>query len=185
VRKLFGCLSACVALLVLAAPSFGTDYQVNFFLGQKMLDKEDWEPAEDQSEFGAITTFGGEDWPVHIAADLLGSQEDVTEMGIDATASTTELDFGVRKIWGKNKLHPFLGGGLAVINGEIEALGVSVDDDGTGYWIDGGLFWRLGKRFNIGFEARYSRADITLLGVDGDAGGEHIGLILGFGKARK
>jgi len=43
------------------------------------------------------------------------------------------------------------------------------------------LFWRLGKRFNIGLDVRYSKAEITLFNVDVDAGGTHAGLLLGWG----
>lgn len=173
------------ALVITSTPCFAMEYQVNFFLGQKMLDEDDWAPTEDQTEFGVVTTFGGENWPVHIAVDVLGSSEETTEMSIDLTGSTSEFDFGVRKIWGRKKIRPFLGGGIALINGEFEVLGASFDDDGTGYWANGGVFWRLGRRFNIGVEARISRAEITLFGIDVQAGGEHIGLILGFGKASR
>ena len=72
---------------------------------------------------------------------------------------------------------------MALINGEVEALGASYDDDGTGFWVDGGVFWRLGRRFNAGFEARVSRGEISLFDTDLEAGGEHIGFVLGFGKA--
>jgi hypothetical protein len=165
------------------------EYEVNFVLGQKMLDEDDWKDPgtgadlSDQPEFGVCSTFGKEGWPVQIALDLTASVDDVTLGGIEVEGSTSELAAGIRKIWKKNKARPFFGGGLAMVNGEFDIGGFSFDDDAVGYWIDGGVFWRLGRRFNLGIEARFSRAEITLFGVDGEAGGEHIGLILGFGKA--
>jgi hypothetical protein len=174
------------SLLLIAAgatPSFaGMDYQINFFLGQKMLDDDDWEPFEDQTEFGVTATFGGEDWPVLIALDVLASTDDENLYSYEVDGSTSEFDVGIRKIWEKNKLRPFVGGGLAFVSGEIEVSGFSVDDDAVGAWVNGGIFWRLGRRFNIGFEARISRAEITILDFDGEAGGDHLGLILGFGS---
>ena len=32
---------------------------------------------------------------------------------------------------------------------------------------------------NMGFEVRYSKAEVTLFGLDGGAGGLHLGLLLG------
>jgi hypothetical protein len=159
-------------------------YQVNFLLGQKMLDEGDWEPLEEQSEFGVAATFGNENWPVQVAVDLLGSTDDGDFEGLDVEASTAEFAVGVRKIWNKNKAKPFFGGGLAFVNAELEIEGVSVDDDAVGAWVNGGVFWRLGSRFNLGVDVRVSRAEVSAFGVDVEAGGEHIALILGFGKAQ-
>jgi hypothetical protein len=44
------------------------------------------------------------------------------------------------------------------------------------------VFWRLGRRFNIGIEARVTRGEITIGPFDVEAGGEHFGLLLGFGS---
>jgi hypothetical protein len=174
-----------IACAAMAPPSLAAG-NVNFILGQKMLDKDDWDPLEDQPEFGAQITVGGADWPVHIAIDVIGSLDEETVFGEDVTGSTVEVAPGVRKIWGKNKTHPFVGGGIALVQGEVEVFSVSFDDTGTGYWIDGGVFWRLGPRFNIGFDARWSSAkiDFDVFGDpinDVEAGGEHLGLLLGWG----
>jgi len=178
-------VGSLLLLAVTASPGLaGMDYQVNFLLGQKMLEKDDWAPLEDQAEFGVSSTFGGPEWPVHIALDLLGSADDTNDFGATVDASTSEFDVGIRKIWGKNKVMPFVGGGAAFVTGRLEVLGISVDDSSLGAWIDGGVFWRLGSRFNIGFEARISRADVTIEGFDLKAGGSHLALILGFGKKR-
>ena len=164
------------------------------FVGQKQLDDDDWEPVEDQGEFGVLISWGKEGWPVHIAIDLLGSTKEETVFDpfigtFDLKGSTSEIGVGVRKIWQSDKMRPHLGGGIALVNGEIEgALGgisVTSDDSTVGAWVDGGIFWRLGNRFNIGFDARYSKAEIkpSVSGVEFDveAGGLHAGLLLGFG----
>jgi hypothetical protein len=172
------------AIVVVPSSSYAeTTGNVNFVLGLKMLDEDDWAPVEDQGELGALISWGKEGWPVHIAIDILGTS--ATEENLfflaDVEGSTFELDVGVRKVWGKNIVRPFLGGGIALITAEFEAFGISDDDNAVGGWIDGGVFWRLGERFNIGFEVRVSRAEVTIFGVDAEAGGEHFGLILGFG----
>ena len=170
--------------------------QVNFFLGQKSLDSGDWEPVDNQAEFGAVMSFGRKDWPVSIAADVMGSADDATMQdpflgSVDLTGSTLELDLGVRKVFGKKRTHPYAAGGLGIISAsaEIESGGVKVDADDTalGFWVDAGVFWTLGKRFNIGVDVRWSEAKVDLdfgsgvVAKDINAGGLHYGLLLGFG----
>ena len=158
---------------------------VNFLLGVKNLDSADWEPFEEQAAFGVLVDFKGPTWPISMAIDILGSYDEETILGIETEASTTEIDVGVRKIWEVqgSSIRPFIGGGIAFINGEIKATNVltaSVDDSGTGIWLNGGVYWTLGQHFNLGLQARYSRAEITLLGIDVEAGGTHAAFMLGY-----
>ena len=166
---------------------------INAFLGMKYLDEYDWEPVEEQGEFGIRVYFKQEGWPVSIAIDYLVSSEDDTGLyfvpgyGIvpaSLEGETSELCFGVRKIWDHlPTVRPFIGGGIAVINAEAEvrALGVSVsDDDAIGIWVGGGVYWTLGEHFNIGFDLRWSKAEVTLFDVDGEAGGTHVGFLVGY-----
>jgi hypothetical protein len=78
-----------------------------------------------------------------------------------------------------------VGGGLAVIGAGREfvvgSLSLSESDSAPGVWADGGVFWRLGKQFNIGIDARFSSATVTIDGEDVQAGGFHLGLMLGWG----
>ena len=52
---------------------------VNFFLGQKTLDEDDWAPLDKQGEFGVLVDFKQQNWPVSIAIDFLGSADDGTD----------------------------------------------------------------------------------------------------------
>jgi hypothetical protein len=198
-RNTFRALAVFALLAVAPVAHAKSTGQVNFFLGQKFLDAGDWDPVDKQGEFGVVMTFGQTDWPVHIAADLLGSTDegeifDPLLGEIDVTGSTFEVDFGVRKIWSKGKVHPYVGGGLALVSAKVEldsSFGdVDADDDGGGAWLGGGIFWRLGQRFNIGSDVRWSTAEVGSDGASGqggvfvedvEAGGLHIGLLLGFG----
>ena len=192
-----------VAWVVLVATSCAASMaagsgNVNLFLGQKSLNG-DWKDdsinldVSKQAELGALLTWSGENWPVGLAVDLLSSSDDQTIVfggtPFKFEGSTTEIDFGVRKIWENSKTRPFFGAGLGYVKGELKgsAGGVSVpaDDGGLGEWIDGGVFWRLGSHFNLGVEGRYTKARITP-SVGGasfalEAGGFHFGVILGFG----
>jgi len=154
---------------------------VNFFLGAKALDEDEWEPVEEQTEFGVEIDFRQQNWPVSIAIDILGAADDNTFAGFDVESKTSELNIGVRKIWDKSPIvRPFIGGGVSFITGEFEAFGVSEDDSAIGFWLGGGVYWTLSEHFNLGMELKVSSAEVTLFGVDANAGGGHFGLLIGY-----
>jgi len=179
-------------VFMMPAPSWSAgDWtgNVNFTLGVKALDDDDWEPVEDQVELGINVDFGRIEWPINIAIAIVGSRAEehavIQGINVDADGSTGELRFGVRKIWQPTQtMRPFLGGGLALISAELDgrALGLSVNDDDTGFgiWINGGVYWTLGNSFNLGLEFGYSKGEVTLFDEDGDAGGGHAALLLGY-----
>lgn len=186
---------SCLCLLVIASAPFALamEVNINFLLGSKGLDDDDWGDADRQSAFAVETTFGETSWPVYVALDLLGSvhydefQVLFPRGEVDVFQATTEFDFGVRKIWKSGKARPFVGGGFGIIGGSQEiptGIGLlTVDDsDATlGMWFNGGAFWRLGKKFNIGVDFRLSGGEVTLFGQDVQAGGATLGLLLGWG----
>lgn len=193
--------------LVVAALVFGAGPataemkgEINLFLGQKILSEDevdDLEPFIDgdnmdvgsPSEYGIGVSFGNPDWPVMIAVDLLIAEEDdstraeyyygfATEK---VEVETTELNLGVRKFWtNKEKVHPYVGGGLAYIKADVkdiaklfaengipglkqtqidEAVLVDDDDSGIGFWANAGVLFRLNDKFSLGLDVRYSDAD--------------------------
>ena len=169
------CLSVTGALAV--------DVDVNVFLGLKELGDE-LEPVDvdELTELGVLVTVGQRDWPVKIAIDLLSGEVDEAVGGLRIDVSVYELNLGVRKFWEKGKARPFVGGGLALVDLELKqapSMLPTNDDQGVGLWVGGGAFWRLGPGFNIGVEARISRAEVDLPGLD-EGGGNHLGLILGW-----
>jgi hypothetical protein len=186
-KKLFFLLVAC---LIISIPDLGAcqpwTYNLNARFGIKELDKSDWEPVDSQIEYGILLDFRQKTWPVNIAVDILHSTDDgIYDTNINVEGKTLEMDLGIRKIWGLKPFKPFIGGGLAFIAAKYEACdksGIPIDDDDTaiGIWINGGLYWTI-KRFNIGIDLRWSRADVTFseFNVKADAGGIHYGLITG------
>jgi len=166
---------------------------VNFFLGVKQLDEDDWEPLEEHDEYGISLDFKQKTWPVSIAIGYLSSSDEETvsmyvsglgTVSFDMEAETTELSFGIRKIWDDSpSIRPYIGAGIALISAEAKgsALGVSVSDDdtATGFWLGAGLYFTISERFNIGFNFRWSKAEVTLYDVEAEAGGTHYGLLLG------
>ena len=201
-RVIRSVLVLVIALLVTGSVAVSAETNLNFVLGQKYLDADDWSVGDSQGSISFLSTFGARSWPVQVAIDVLGSAAGSTSTwypesggeirGHDLIQSTFELDVGVRKIWRSGRARPFVGGGLAVIGGQQEfeffawdpddvARELSANDEAPGVWIDGGIFWRLGKMFNIGLEARYSRAELSFAGREVQAGGFNLGLILGWG----
>lgn len=158
---------------------------VNFVLGQKMLKTEDWDPVEDQGALAAEVSWGKRVWPISIATDLLGSNETTTVAGVDFEGTTSELGLGIRKIWQSGKFHVYIGGGLAQIyaKAKVSVTGFSAEDtgDGTGGWAGAGVFWRLGRRFNLGLAGRLSKATARISRTDVEVGGAFGGVTIGWG----
>src|SRR5262249_46337551 len=159
-------------------------------VGEKLFDKHDWEPVEDQPELGVMLAFGLEHAPVHFAMDILYSQKDgVVDspfLGrVDVKGSTREYAIGVRKVWDLRSFRPIVGPGgcRTAADLEYDAPGFhpSSSDNAYGLWIEGGLSWRLAGHLNLGLDVRYSHADARFtrngLPVDVAAGGLHAGLL--------
>jgi hypothetical protein len=175
------------AALCLAATPVFADGDYNFFIGQKTLDEDDWAPAEEHGEVGIEMSWGDRRSPLRVATDILLSAGEEEDAFVEFEVSTYEIAVGVRGIWKAGTARPFIGGGVAIIGASAEFnnfLGGGVDDDGQGIgvWVGGGVFWRAGRSFNVGFSGRISSADVEVFGVDTEAGGFHFGLLLGWGS---
>ena len=178
-------ITIMLALFAFNAQALQWTGNVNFYLGKKSVDSEDWAPVDDPVAFGVMVDFKESSWPVSIALDVMASYDEMTESGIKFEGTTSEFNAGVRKIWqpGGSMVRPYIGGGLAIIGAEFKGTGfntVSDDDTAMGIWLNGGIYWTLGRSFNIGLDLRYSQAEVTLFGVDGEAGGGFAGLLLGY-----
>ncbi len=170
------------------APSARAEGNANFVLGERwMSNSSDWEPFDDQTLAGVTVDFGVANWPIHLEAGVQGSTKTVsTEFG-DVTGSVSELYFGVNKTWnlGGGQPHPFVGGGISSATAKLEFGDVSVDDTSAGFYVHGGVFWRLGPRFNIGLDLRVlSGTSMSIQGLEFDSNSTQAGLVLGWGWPR-
>jgi opacity protein-like surface antigen len=154
---------------------------LNIMYGQKNLDDGDWEPVEDQREYGLMIDFKANDnWPVSIALDLLFSEDDgKNSFGIDVEGETRELNLGIRKYFPVTaQFKPYIGGGLAYIDAEISgslgSFSASDRDSQVGFWLNGGVVFTFAERINIGADLRYSDAEVSMHGGNGEAGGIHV-----------
>jgi len=158
---------------------------VNVFLGAKALDEDDWTPVEDQAEVAIEADFRERPWPLNMVIGLRGASAEEDLGGVKVESTTSELSLGVRKIWDSSPhVRPFVGGGLSLISAEIKGSTVfgsaSLSDSAPGLWLGGGVYWALTPHFNLGFDLRFSSATVTLGGIDGEAGGGHFGVLLGY-----
>ena len=174
-----------LAMVAAATPALA-EGNANFVLGGRWLDEDEWEPVEEQGVFGVTVDFGKASWPVHLAAGFMVSSKDEDEGAVDITGTVSELSFGVLKLWEEGNVHPYVGGGLAAVSGEVEVEGpggdASADASSGAIYAQGGVFWRIGRRFNIGGDVRVLfGSDLEDDGFERDADYFQLGLLLGWG----
>jgi outer membrane protein W len=184
---------ASIALLILPSTLVHADTEdggVNLQLlgGIKVLNDNDWDPADEQTAFGLQFDIQPEDWPFHFTTGLItaeSSSEETNVSGIGnvtAESQTTEIMAGIKKYFSNDELRPFLGVGLTVIRGELETttpLG-SDSDSGTGVgpWVSLGALYMISDWLGLGGQVLYSTAETEIFGQDLDAGGLHADALL-------
>ena len=160
---------------------------INVFLGAKVLDQGSWRPAEQQIEAALEVDFRKRHWPVNVVVGYRSGKGSGSLAGRDMTTETSELSVGVRRIWDHfPSARPFFGGGLASITmmptATLAGLTTSESVNAIGIWLGGGIYWSIGKQFNIGMDLRSSTATMTstLDNRDFPIGGGHFGLLAGY-----
>ncbi len=180
-----GLIGAVSSLAVSPVLANEYDGNVRLLTGQKRLDSKDWNTVDRQNEIGVIFDVKKPSWPVSIAFDVMFSGEDKNEPGT-VRSYISEQHLGIRKMWNINNsaFHPYLGGGIAFIQASNEKLGVvggmKEDDNAVGAWIGLGADWHLSQKVSLGFDVRYSQADVTIFNQELKAGGLHAGITLGY-----
>lgn len=167
---------------------------VQFLLGERALASDLWGDTDRQDLFGVQADYAGQGWPVRLEAGIFVSSAtaDFVEPLLLGRAETenriSELSFGLNHTWDRRgRTRPFLGGGLAwVVAGSdvrSEFLPDAHDDaQALGVYAHGGMFWRVGATFNLGFDVRVmGTTNIDLFDASGDAGYAQVGLIFGWG----
>ncbi|HEX4048018.1 MAG TPA: hypothetical protein VH309_09305, partial [Elusimicrobiota bacterium] len=165
---------------------------LNVLAAEKFLDTTDWGPTNRQGELGLMSDWQWGDWPAEIAVDLLAASRQAPVSAApyaSQEAHTFELGLGARKFWRRGEeLRPFLGAGPEAAFAVLEYTGAAGPQPSLssgvggsfGAWADGGVLWAFTPVFNLGFDARWSAADVRLFGGERDAGGLHFGLFAGY-----
>lgn len=181
-------LALCFAIVTLSSiPAHSTSGNLNLFIGQKSLDDSDyWNPVDDHTEYGIIFDMIEKGWPISLELGLLMSSDKSSDHIGTWEANTSEFSVGIKKIWAIRNfpLKPFVSGGLAYISAEdeYEEYGYSIqeDDSAMGFYLSAGAYATLSQHLNLGLLFRISKADVDLFDDGVGAGGEHIGLFIGY-----
>jgi hypothetical protein len=172
---------------------------INFGAGIKFLDAKDWKAYgfTDQTFMRLAMDIRQRKWPINVALDftyafapevLVDLRGDGTteDLGIPLqTVVTYDVNVGVRKIFDFRlySVRPFFGGGFGRVTTQWAFKGDRYDETyrqgKIGIWCNGGIYWELGRHFNIGLEYLYSWASIELLGKR-NHGGSHVDMIAGY-----
>jgi hypothetical protein len=181
-------------LILVATPALAGG-NANFTFGVRGLDKDFWGGLDNQGVFGVTVDFGKEAWPIHLEVGAAGSGATdkmrdpfLPAVQIDVTGGVGEVTFGVNKTWkpASGSYRPYIGGGVASVSAKttIETTQGDVDEDDSsfGVYFHGGVFWRIGTRFNLGVDGRLmGGTKITLFDNKGDANYGQVALLLGWG----
>lgn len=167
---------------------------VGLVAGSKWLASGDWSPVDRQDELGVKLAFEEERAPIWFAIEVLRSHgsadADVPLFGpVHDIGTTIEYSLGVRKVWGRRLVRPYVGGGGMLVAATIEELSsfgrVERNDTSVGAWVDAGVIFRLRSGFETGLDIRFSRANIDLgrgfEEIQKNAGGVHAGIVIGYG----
>ena len=164
---------------------------INFAIGMLRTD-DDFSKAfslNEKIEIGVTCDMKNKNWPVRIAFYYIFSygnsktSENFHELQENQTFDLycTETYLGIKKVFNNcYPIKPFFGGGIYTVNIYAD---ISYDHDrayGIGGWIGAGAYHPLTKHLNIGFEWRWSKAKISLFGIDLDIGGNHFNLLIGY-----
>jgi len=186
----------CLALFLAAG---GTSFaaasgDVNFLFGERALGSDLWGDSDRQHVFGLQADYAGQTWPVRLEGGIFVSSgtstftEPLLQTRAEVESRISELAFGLNQTWGlRGRTRTDLGGGLAwvVAGSDIrsEFLSDAHDDaQALGVYAHGGIFWRVGATFNLGFDVRLmGTSSFDLFGESGDARYAQAGLVFGFG----
>jgi len=195
--------------------------EIDLLYGLRTLDLEAGvSDVDDQQGLGLMLTLGS-DWPVSLAIDIFQSEENgagsysgdyygynYAYNFTDLKAEVTEIDIGVRKLFGagEKRLQGYVGGGVAYGDIEFTASGdVTItppvgpptfetfsgdraDGDGFGFFVNAGLSIRASPRIRVGVDARFSGIEAEIETSSGDSffdddfdiGGSQVAAFVGF-----
>ncbi len=171
--------------------AFATDeWDINLsgFLGHKKLKQSDWPGVDSQASFGLLFNAKKASWPFSLAVDYISSEEafDINIGSLNVTSQSSELHLGIRKIFNstKSSFNPYVGGGIAHINGKIkqrDVNGNSEDDNNQiGFWLGTGVYYQFNSNMLLGLDLRYSDANGKVFNVERELGGFHSGITIGY-----
>lgn len=189
-KRLFAIALLSGAAAGIAAPAHAADVNLNVYSSWRQMNDTDlWEDLEDQYSLGGMVDFAKAGSPLHFVVGTIvgvGAKDFTNPLINDAISVENELSFGINKTWGKTgSTRPFLSGGVSFVRTEItlDAPGGDIkdDDDSLGFFVEGGVYWRLGPHFNLGLHGRIlGGTSVEMFGEEGDADYWEAGPMIGW-----
>lgn len=181
-------LSILVFLFLIASLTKAEEYSghIGGFIGLKAMDSNDWPDLDNHFAMGVFFDITKDSWPVSIVLDITDTGDKHKHDGMEDLGHTTELHFGIRKIFinKDSRFQPYVGGGVSSIYAEqeIEVNNISTeqDDSTVGIWLGAGMYYEINPKFLLGLDVRYSDGEVTLFDEDLDAGGLFAGVTGGY-----
>lgn len=157
-------------------------------IGKIKRDDSDWDNHKEQDAIALLADFKKISWPVSLAVDVIGSGDEDKSLNRKQESFTAAVHLGVRKVFEieGSAFKPYIGGGVALINTEMNDINTathvtkSEDDSATGTWVNVGTYVEIGEQMQLGFDVRYSDADVTVFDKDRQAGGLQTAVTLGY-----
>lgn len=156
--------------------------RIVLYLGARGLDEDDYEPVDKQGTIGLEFVHEFADFPLGFEVGVMGSGDEDDSGGLDFEAATGEIHAGLRKTFGGEAIHPYVGAGLSVIAAEVKVSGSSTrDDESAAGYVHGGVSFDVAEAFFIGVDVRaLFGSDLDIGGVSTDADYGQVALVLGF-----
>ena len=181
--------AAIAMLLILTTAVANADElsgHISGYFGGKKMDSGDWPDIDNHFSMGVMFDIKKDSWPISIALDITDTGGKYKHDGLEDLGHTTEWYLGVRKIFydQHSKIQPYIGGGVSFMYAEQElettTTTTTQDDRGVGGWVGTGTYYEISPSFILGLDVRYSYGEVTLFNEERDAGGIHVGVIVGY-----
>lgn len=154
-------------------------------VGYRSLNDALWESAglDRQMALGVSADFGLRDLPLYLSTGLqLSGDEATSDSGGDVSGAVFDVSLGLKLMPNDGSIRPYLGAGFARVGAAIDfSLFQDDDDQSFGYYVNGGLHFRVAGHFTLGLDVRYvGGTGIEIRGVKGDADSLTTSVLIGY-----
>ncbi len=144
---------------------------------------------DNRMETGVVCDVKSHAWPVSIAFEYLFSYADSRSSknvgnkpeNRDVDVFASEMYIGAKKLFKPVFfcMAPFVSGGIYTINMYVDRARDDEYNLGVGAWAGAGVYYIVSKNLSVGFQWKWSKAELDVVDRRLDAGGNHFYLMVG------
>ena len=188
-RKVGCAIAFAIAVCWCGTASADMSGNVQFLVGQRWLDSDEWAPVDQPPMFGVEVDFAPAEAPVRVAVGAqMSSDSDSTATFPGGNHDVGFFEISAGFLWHplrKGVVRPYIGAGvltmLVGIDNDTVWFGANETDQSFGFYGNLGVFFKVGDSFNIGVDGRIvTSTNFRLFGVETDADYEQVALLMGF-----